>query len=117
MEKTKILYRCESTEWAKLPYEDALKYRILKAKDAMNHYRLISREIVLKKKVQDYDENIHKYLMSEKAMNFNKKLLFEIEEDEKKWNLKDVKYATENLEYAKQTTKSIVTKQQEIVGT
>ena len=59
------LYRQPAILWANLPYKEALELRIELARKAMDYYR------------STLDEDA--YVASEKAMNFNRELLGELE--------------------------------------
>ena len=68
METTYKLYRSDSKRWKDLTYTKALEERIKAAKEAMNYYRSTA--------------NINRFINSEKAKNFNQKLLEECNEVE-----------------------------------
>ena len=64
MRTTKELYMQDAVMWEHLRYTEALKLRIIFAKQAMNYYRLACNE--------------EGYIASEKAVAFNRKLLHEL---------------------------------------
>ena len=74
MKCTFDLYRCSATEWSKLPYLEALHFRVIKAREAMSHYRLV-RPVT--------DDSIAKYNDSEDAVKWNIKFIEEIKKDNK----------------------------------
>jgi len=76
------LYRCSALEWAKLDYEDALHFRIDKAKKAMTYYRRVST--LMPKMSDGYKSMQNKYLDSEDAREWNKGFVEEIENERKK---------------------------------
>lgn len=83
MTKTWLLYRCSPLLWAGLEYEDALSFRIDKAREAMNFYREESKNFHWLDDSGKDKENTQRYVASEKAMEFNRDLLEEIKEERK----------------------------------
>lgn len=81
--KTFDLYRCSALVWARLPYEIALNYRILMAKEAMLYYRKKATKH-LNKNDKKYQKFVKKYEDSEDAKNWNQKLLKEIHNERQK---------------------------------
>lgn len=85
MTKTWLLYRCSPLFWAGLEYEDALSFRVKKAREAMDFYREESKNFHWINDSEKDKENTKRYMASEKAMEFNRTLLEEIEEERKEY--------------------------------
>ena len=64
MKTTRALYMQDATAWKHLRYDEALKLRIHFAQNAMKQYR--------------FERNEEGYMASEKAVEFNRKLLKEL---------------------------------------
>ena len=77
MKTTFELYRCSPLEWNTLPYEDALEYRALKAKEAMAYYKT-QAESVSNKFSENYNKHLKLRIGSENALKWNKRFLEEI---------------------------------------
>ena len=75
--KTIDLYRAEAICWADMVYVDALRYRILLAKQAMDYYRSMAG--IADRSTEKYLDYIQKYKDSEEAVAFNRKMLAECE--------------------------------------
>ncbi len=76
------LYRCSALLWAGLEYEDALRFRIEKAKEAMTFYRESAQP--LDKMSEEYLSIEKKYLDSEDAVKWNRTFLDEIINERKR---------------------------------
>ncbi len=84
--KTWNLYRCKALLWAKLEYEDALRFRKEKALQAKEYYRILGGRI---KKYNGwtygwtYENTIKMYNDSCDAADWNQQFIDEIEEERK----------------------------------
>ena len=84
MKTTFELYRCSSLLWAKLEYEDALHFRMKKAREAKEYYRILGGRV--HKAIGwmyglDYEDIVQKYRDSEDAAEWNQIFINEIEKD------------------------------------
>ncbi len=80
---TKELYRCSSTEWARMPYEEALIFRMVKAREVMNAYKRLASNVPNKIKSKSYLKYVSLYTASEDAYYWNLGFLYEIKKDRK----------------------------------
>lgn len=81
MTKTWDLYRCSPLLWAGLEYEDALEFRIEKAEEAKLYYKTEGRKYHWLNDSEIFKSYTDKYLKSQKAVDFNRELLDEINEE------------------------------------
>ncbi len=77
--KTFELYRVEATEWANLPYRDALELRIHYAELAKQYYKSLADVIGDKFRSESYIKLIEQVKDSQDAKHFNQVMLNEIE--------------------------------------
>ena len=73
---TYALYRCSPLLWANLKYEDALEFRIEKARLAMAHYKCKAEKVM-----QNFDKHkefVDKFMDSDNAKKWNENFLEEI---------------------------------------
>ncbi len=80
MKTTFSLYRVEATEWANLPYRDALELRIHYAELAKRYYKSLADVIGDKFRSESYIGLIKNVKDSEDAKHWNEVFLAEIEE-------------------------------------
>ena len=93
--KTFDLYRCSALVWARLPYEEALNFRIIKANIAMLYYRQEAKKNI--KNDIKYQYFINKYTTSQEAKQWNEEFLEEIIEERKKNGIKNYKRSAWSL--------------------
>ena len=89
MKKTNRLYRCSTLEWANLPYEEALHFRIAKAEEAKDYYREQSAQYSDVWSTKNHTKMgvlSRLYTDSQDAIDWNRKFINEIEEERKKQN-------------------------------
>ncbi len=73
---TYALYRCSPLLWAGLKYEDALEFRIEKARLAMTYYKHEAEKVM--QDSDKYKEFVDKFMDSDNAKKWNESFLEEI---------------------------------------
>jgi len=76
MQTTRYLYNCEATEFAEMPYKEALYFKIDKAEQNMRRLNKKAKPVLHNKEL--YNPLLEQYLATEKAKKFNEQLLIEI---------------------------------------
>lgn len=73
------LYVLDPCQFELLPYREALELKIWGAGQAMDQYRNLARRVINRDN-EKYDKYMKSYLASEKAREFNRALLRELDE-------------------------------------